>query len=337
MTNVVFGAGHVTGAKIWMGYNEDVNMLDLCNRKAVYVEKTYLNVKAHVLKVTNISGGYQAVENFIKAANADYASFEHSNADNSVDNEPNEPNRVVVYRTVKNPGDGPCSTIGQACATILTTTLAQIQHRANGSGGDYYGVLGRAMRAGCKDCWLTEHGFHTNASCRAKLLDPNIRQQLAEKEVDAMAAYYGWTKKQEDDTVLQLGSAGEAVAAWQKWLIKWDSNALPKWKADGKFGSECVEWTNKFKIACELIADGKVDDITWAAMVGTINLHNFEEVVSLQVSLDEQKAKTDQALADNAILKTENDGLKSQHNTDTAELADAAGDIRNLLDFANKH
>ena len=331
MINIVFGAGHVTGAKIWMGYNEDVNMLDLCNRKAAYVDKTYLDIKAHVLKVTNISGGYQAVENFIKSANADYASFEHSNADNSIDNEPNEPNRVVIYRTVKNPGDGPCSTIGQACATILATTLAQIQHRANGSGGDYYGVLGRAMRAGCKDAWLTEHGFHTNASCRAKLLDPNVRQQIAEKEVDAMAAYYGWTKKQEDD-MLQLGSKGPAVVAWQTRLIEKDPNALPKWKADGTFGAESVEWTNKFKLSVGMVADGIVDDLTWDKMVGSLKGTGIT-----QADLDAQKAKTDQALAANAALQAENDGLQTLVDLQTEEMSDTALDIRNLLAFSNKH
>jgi len=337
MINIVFGAGHVDGAKIWMGYNEDANMLDLCHRKKAYIEAKYVDILAHVLKVTNIPGGYDAIQAFIESVNADYASFEHSNADDSINEEPNEPNRVVVYRTVKNPGDGPCRVIGQACADILFTTLAAIQHRAAVlTGRDYYGVLNRAMLAGCKDTWLTEHGFHTNASCRAKLSDPNVRQQLAEKEVDALALYMGWPKKEEDQ-VLQAGDKGPAVVAWQNWLIAWNPAALPKYGADGDFGGETVTWTNQFKVAVAMIADGIVDDLTWSAMTDTIDKQNDAAIAQLQASLEQEKAKTNAALAANAILMEANDGLKVQVNLQTEEMADAALDIRNLLDFSNKH
>ena len=37
---------------------------------------------------------------------------------------------------------------------------------------------------------LIEHGFHTHPATRQALSDPDIRQQLAEDEVDAMAEYY---------------------------------------------------------------------------------------------------------------------------------------------------
>lgn len=340
MTVVVFGAGHVTGAKVYMGYNEDVNMLDLANRKATYIKK--YGIEAHVLKVTNIVGGYQAVEDFCRAAQADYASFEHSNADDSINEEPNEPNRVVVYRTVKNPGDGPCKPIGDACAVILDTYLAPIQHRATSTGRDYYGVLNRAMLAGCKDSWLTEHGFHTNASCRAKLLDPAIRQLLAEKEVDAMAAYFNWPKKQEDD-MLQYGSEGSDVVAWQQRLKQWNpaidlgTSGPNKDGIDGKFYSKTQTATNQFKASVGMASDGIVDNLTWNAMVGAIDAQDDALVAQLQADLSAQKAKTDQALAANAILQEANDGYKVQIDLQAEEMADAAGDIRDLLDFANKH
>ena len=38
---ILFGAGHVAGAKIWMGYNEDENMLDLARREARYAADRY--------------------------------------------------------------------------------------------------------------------------------------------------------------------------------------------------------------------------------------------------------------------------------------------------------
>lgn len=69
------------------------------------------------------------------------------------------------------------------------------------------------------------------------------------------------------DTVLQIGSKGAAVRCWQIRLMQWNPLALPKFKADSDFGAETQDWTNKFKTASGLPADGIVDDLTWDAMV----------------------------------------------------------------------
>jgi len=72
------------------------------------------------------------------------------------------------------------------------------------------------------------------------------------------------------DDMLQKGSKGEAVKAWQERLIEQDPSALPKYKADQDFGGETLEWTNKFKAAVGLPQDGIVDDLTWNAMISAL-------------------------------------------------------------------
>lgn len=329
MTKIVFAAGHVKGAKIWLGYNEDQSMFDLATREAKYAAEVY-GQETKTFLVTNTS--YPAVQ--AACTGYDLAVFEHSNAEAAPVK--GTANRVTVYRTVKNPGDGVCLIIAQVTAKILNTIAYPVAHAANSSGNDAYGVLGRAMLAGCKDAWLAENGFHTHPATRQVLSDPNVRQQIAEAKVDAMATYYGWTKIQEDD-MLEYGDKGQPVVEWQNWLIRWDANALPKFKADGDFGNETLEWTNKFKAFVGMVQDGKVDDLTWSSMVADISDDSDAQIAILQAELATQKAKTDQALAANAILQDANEGLKTQVDLQAEELADAAGDIRNLLDFSQKH
>lgn len=267
LMKILFAAGHVGGAKIWMGYNEDENMLDLARREARYAAERYGQDTA-VFKVTNTS--YQAVEDACRGC--DLAIFEHSNADDSID-EPNEPNRVVIYRTVKKPGDGICFKLAQVVAPILNTAAYPVLHRANSAGDDWYGVLKRAMIAGCSDTWLAENGFHTHGATRAKLSDPTIRQQIAEAKVDVMAQEYGWTKPEVDE--MKKGDTGEAVKLWQTDLLaagyKMTGTDGTEYGADGNFGGATERATIAFQIASGLPGSGVVGDLTWAAMVRAIS------------------------------------------------------------------
>lgn len=244
---ILFAAGHVLGAKIWMGYNEDESMLDLARREARYAADRY-GQDVNVFSVTKTS--YQAVEDACRGC--DIAIFEHSDADDSID-EPNEPNRVVIYRPVERPGDGICRAIGQVAAELLGTTLSPIQHRANTSGDDWYGVLKRAMQAGCQDAWLMENGFHTHGPTRQKLSDPMFRQRLAEVKIDAMAKEYGW----EASDMIKAGDKGEAVKAWQTALIE-AGYSLDPYGADGSFGPLSQKQTNAFKTDAGLPLDTPV-------------------------------------------------------------------------------
>jgi hypothetical protein len=285
---ILFAAGHVLGAKVYMGYNEDLNMFDLARRKARYAQDKY-NVETTTFYVTNTS--YTAVQRACEGC--DIASFEHSNAEA----EPikGTANRVTVYRTVLNSGDGPCLKIAQATAPILNTVAYPVAHRKNKDGGDYYGVLGRAMKAGCQDAYLIEHGFHTHTPTREKLSDPDVRQQIAVAEVDAMAEYYGWER--EDEDMLQRGDKNEFVGSWQRALMEWDASALPVYKDDNSFGPETVTWTNKFKASMNMAQDGIVDTPTWAVMTDYIRIHCVDSGIT-QEQLDAETARADKAEAD---------------------------------------
>jgi hypothetical protein len=336
---IVFGAGHVEGSKTYLGYTEDIAMFDLANRKVKYVTETYKDIEAVSLKITSIANGYDGIQTFIHNYKANLCSLEHSNADDSINEEPNEINRVVVYRTVKNPGDGPCRPIGQACADVLGTSLAAIQHRANSSGGDWYGAIKRAMSAGCSDAWLTEHGFHTNAACRAKLSDPDIRQRLAEKEVDAMAAYYKW-KKKEVDTMLKVGSKGDAVRSWQYCLLKsvlstsLGTSGPNDDGIDGDFAAKTQAATIEIANRLGLTGQDFVDDVLW----GLVS-RSFADKQSgiTQSMLDEQKAKADAALANVKVLQDAVDGYKVTVANYASDLSNVSKNIKEIIGISNKY
>jgi hypothetical protein len=319
---VLFAAGHVLGAKVYMGYNEDQNMYDLARRKARYAQDKY-EVETATFYVTNTS--YDAVQD--ACTGCDIASFEHSNADDSIDEGMKEPNRVVVFRTISNPGDGPCLLIGQACSKVLNVAPYLVAHRYNSKGGEYYGVLGRAMKAGCDDAYLIEHGFHTHPITRSMLSDPDVRQQLAEAEVDQMAIYYGW--KGMDEDMLQRGDKNEFVGSWQRALMEWDSGAVPQYKDDNSFGPETVEWTNKFKASMGMAEDGIVDTPTWAVMTDYIRVNCVDSGIT-QEQLDAEKARADKAEADLQVCKDDLAGCQTVVAEQSKDLEGVAVSLQTL-------
>lgn len=69
---------------------------------------------------------------------------------------------------------------------------------------------------------------------------------------------------------LRRGMRGEAVARAQALLIKWDPGALPRYGADGDFGSETRAWVERFQRAKGLAADGIVGPVTWGSLEGAV-------------------------------------------------------------------
>lgn len=54
----------------------------------------------------------------------------------------------------------------------------------------------------------------------------------------------------------------KTVEKIQEGLVRWDKNALPRWKVDSDFGSETKLWVEKFQSAMTMKVTGQVDDET---------------------------------------------------------------------------
>jgi hypothetical protein len=71
----------------------------------------------------------------------------------------------------------------------------------------------------------------------------------------------------EDEMVLSKGTENAAVKRLQECLLVWNPKALPKHGADGHFGSETVDWVERFQNAFGLEKTGKIDGVTAALLV----------------------------------------------------------------------
>lgn len=99
-----------------------------------------------------------------------------------------------------------------------------------------------------------------------------------------------------DVNMLYKGMKGPEVQAWQESMMTDNKDALPVYGADGDFGNETKEWTEKFQASKKLPQTGKVDNSTAAAMWNT--LKNIQGNAELQ--------------EENATLKNENKTLKGR-------------------------
>ncbi len=69
----------------------------------------------------------------------------------------------------------------------------------------------------------------------------------------------------DDEVSLKNGhtpSPSNAVVKYQRGLIGWTSDALPKFGADGDFGDETEEWVKKYQRAADLDQSGEIDGVT---------------------------------------------------------------------------
>ncbi len=65
---------------------------------------------------------------------------------------------------------------------------------------------------------------------------------------------------------LQKGASGAEVKQMQKYLLKWNGACLPRYGADGDFGSETLTALKKFQMEKGLTANGICDKLTWEAL-----------------------------------------------------------------------
>ncbi|MDH3679392.1 MAG: peptidoglycan-binding domain-containing protein [Acidimicrobiia bacterium] len=71
----------------------------------------------------------------------------------------------------------------------------------------------------------------------------------------------------EDPMSVRPGDVGEAVRKFQQGLLGWNSDALPRFGADGDFGDETEEWVRNFQDSQDLTVTGVIDGVTGALLL----------------------------------------------------------------------
>jgi peptidoglycan hydrolase-like protein with peptidoglycan-binding domain len=74
--------------------------------------------------------------------------------------------------------------------------------------------------------------------------------------------YNGENEKPE----IKKGCEGQTVKEAQELLLVWKPDCLPKWGADGEFGTETLKAVKDFQKGSELKVDGVVGEETWKAL-----------------------------------------------------------------------
>ncbi|MGB9941327.1 peptidoglycan-binding domain-containing protein [Methanosarcina sp.] len=102
-------------------------------------------------------------------------------------------------------------------------------------------------------CFLVSITTMSASACSCKLTSHTLKNQPILKKVC------------QGDALLKKGSQGQAVALLQRALIV-SGYSLPKYKADGYFGSETEKAVKKFQADHGLVKDGIVGSCTLAAL-----------------------------------------------------------------------
>ncbi len=72
--------------------------------------------------------------------------------------------------------------------------------------------------------------------------------------------------EKEVEMVLAKGMENPAVMRFQKCLLAWNPEALPKHGADGDYGAETTEWVGRFQTSFGLEKTGTIDGVTAALL-----------------------------------------------------------------------
>lgn len=202
MKKLLFDSGHYKGynqSKIYPKYFEGNKMWDLHLFVKSYLENNYI-VKIDTTR-KNISKDLDIYKRGLLAKGYNgFYSF-HSNAcDNS------KVDRVVIIRALGEPSlNSYCTQLGESIKGIMgVKDKTQVVERANGNRGEWYGVLRGAKDSGCKNRFIIEHSFHTNAAAAKWLNDDENLKKLAKVEGEIMAKFHKLERKKNDVKMIKI-------------------------------------------------------------------------------------------------------------------------------------
>lgn len=216
-------------------------------------------------------------------------------------------------------------------AKIMGTPNNGVKHwkSAVNANNDYFGVLRNAIRVGCPDGFLIEHGYHTNL-IDAKWLSvlDNLRILAKAKTVliDGLwRTKHGVATPESEDVILKRGDKGEDVYLYQT-AVKALGYDMGIWKdmktgkptgCDGSFGAHTETVTIRLQKEYGLSQTGIVD----MALYGRI-ANDSRSGVS-QSTIDSLNAKIRELEGTASKLRTESAGR-------LADLKKVAGSLKVL-------
>ena len=105
-------------------------------------------------------------------------------------------------------------------ATLLGTTNRGAQTRV-GTNGDWYGVIRNSAASGCPNAFLIEHGFHTNPTDVAKLINDDWLKKIALKECELICDFLGIksTATIKDATSTASSSGSTTTTSTEKYAL----------------------------------------------------------------------------------------------------------------------
>lgn len=247
----------------------------------------------------------------------------HSNATGDTKNPRPEINSVFTHWSVRSGGREIAEQIGARLTEFFRSEWGDCQEPTMYAqesekypGYDYFGVLKGAASVGTPAI-IVEHSFHTNPRfCEWAMVPGNIAK-MADVEVDAIADYYGLTKKTNSayyiylDKNLKKGDKGEDVKKLQMRMRQvdrefdeevakhsFDQDGNP----DGSFGGNMAKTIKRFQLYAGINQTGEVDDETRAILNTTVlDSHNdvselLEENNNLKYIVKELQDSIDEAV-----------------------------------------
>ncbi|MBQ2865947.1 MAG: N-acetylmuramoyl-L-alanine amidase [Clostridia bacterium] len=190
MARICIDAGH------WGRYNQSPALPDYYESEVMWRLQELLCEELEALGVQtvrtreDISSDLPLTERGRRAEGCGLFLSLHSNAvaGNGVREDIDYP---VAYVPVSGEADEVGLRLAQTVERVMgTSQSARIEHRANSSGKDYYGVLRGSARAGVPGVIL-EHSFHTNSRAANWLTNDSNLRALAAAEARVIAEYSG--------------------------------------------------------------------------------------------------------------------------------------------------
>ena len=325
MAKIVVDAGHGQGDNVGVGsYREGTQMWYLAQylqQELVKRGHTVVNTRPLITNQPSLSSRGAMANGF------DIFMSIHSNANSNP-----AIRGAIIYDSVADAVDNMETELVSVISKTMNTLNKGVTGRESNvtPDTDYYGVLRSAVRVGCNNAMLIEHGYHTNPEDANWLMSHDNLRKLAIAEADVITKYY---PSDMENNMIKLGSRGIEVEEWQHNLNKQGYNLV----ADGIFGSKTEIATKDFQAKYGLTADGIVGEKTYAKMADILAPVPPPPTVDYKSELEKAIAKINLLNVEIQNLKNQVIGLEKTSQTRHDELTQVAMAFEVLSGVAERY